>query len=74
MEPDSSLDFVVEDCQKSSPGVICPRSLAHVPQFPSRPLAQTALGWRAAATRLRSGGDDILRRSRGEYVNGVLDR
>jgi hypothetical protein len=25
-----------------------------------RPLAQTGLGWRAAATRLRSGGDDTF--------------
>jgi hypothetical protein len=30
-----------------------PGRLLHVPQLPSRPLAQIALGWRAAATRLR---------------------
>lgn len=29
----------------------------HVPQLPSRPLAQTGLGWPVAATALRSGGD-----------------
>jgi hypothetical protein len=37
-----------------------PGRALHVPQLPSRPLAQTALGWRAAATRLRSGGDDTF--------------
>jgi hypothetical protein len=36
-----------------------PRSSLQVP-LPSRPLVQPVLGWRAAATRWRSGGDDTF--------------